>query len=264
MITVLSFDPQKVKIISSENVVLKETSKVELSQHIEANLFLNSEKLSLSSGFKIRSVPVIGYSYGKMMTHYCKGDNLETMLKCYLYGEKRRYYLKLLRECIMLFIRIGFGWGDIAPRNIIIDQEFKTLWILDFEKPQSLHKYESMTSLWWSRWIRSYTLEELSCLLSPHEVNYVLNGLILPERTDEVFSVDIIRSSRKKILLQNLFTETSQFTMYQLEKVEKIMARVATPFINKSGTITYPMHYIENMISEYGKDWYLNFIIKCG
>lgn len=264
MIPILSFDSQKVKIITSENIVLKETTKVELSQHIEANLFLNSEKLSLSSGFKIRSVPVLGYSYGKMITYYCKGDNLEIILRSHLYGEKRKYYLKLLRECILLFIRSGFGWGDIAPRNIIINKEAKTVWILDFEKPQSLHKYENINSLWWSRWIRSYALEELSCLLNPYEVNYVLNGLILPEWTDEIFSLDTIRSSRKKILLQSLFTETSIFTMYQLEKVEKIMASVATPFINKSGIIIYPMYYIENMINKYGKDWYVNFIINSG
>jgi hypothetical protein len=199
-----------------------------------------------------------------MITHYCKGDNLETILKYYPYGKKRRDYLKLLRECILLFIRSGFGWGDIAPRNIIIDRESKIVWILDFEKPQSLHKNKSMTALWWSRWLRSYALEELSCLLNQFEVNYVLNGLILPEWTDEVFFIDTIRSSRKKFLLQSLFTETSKFTMYQLEKVENIMARVASPFINKSGVIIYPMYYIENMINKYGKDWYVNFTIKYG
>lgn len=258
---ILSFDPNKVRFISSEGKltsVEKHTIKTEFERISEAHEYLSKFPVRLRDNISFFPAPVIMWDKRRsiLVTKFCRGDNLENLLKT-TRNEERSSILSLLKDLFHSLRLSGFLWGDYAPRNILYSKEDESIRIVDFEREMRLvGSEEDMNS--YSRYVRNYALEEFSCFLFEDEQKFLFSDFIVREKVEKI-SKSLLGSKRKKRLLLEMFGEKNEYDIGEIEETEFLMASIASPFcIN--GKIIYPMQIIDKASSKGGVEKYASIV----
>lgn len=263
IVDVLSFDPDKVKFLRTDSLVThveKRTSLQEFKQISEAHRFLADHPILLFRSISFLTAPVFGWHEDRsiLITKYCKGVNVEHALKN-ARGEERKEWILLFRELFCQLYSSGFLWGDCAPRNMIFDGSVKTVWIVDFERKIILRN-DLIDLAFFSRYLRNYALEEFSCFLFREEQESLFANFLVKEPEMNI-STEEISSRRKRKLLELTFGRKEHYCIVEIQRIEKLMAFVATPFYIDSNPF-FPMEIIDKASSKGGVDKYANIVRK--
>lgn len=253
---VLSFDSEKIHIDKKNNIVRKKSQILEYEQIKLANDYFEYCPIILNCGLKIRIVPILGLENEELLLHFCRGLNLEQALR---YNLNRRLWVSVLKELLIIFQRRGFMWGDIAPRNMIFDEDSSTLYILDFEK-KLIIRDATIDENQFSGFFRRYAYEELSCLLNEAEQKFLFH-LLLSENIEGGVSIEDIFSGRKKALLRDIFGDKKVYSIGEINVIEDAMSFVATPVKTRNG-VFYPMFLIEKITKKGGYYVYTEMVKK--
>jgi tRNA A-37 threonylcarbamoyl transferase component Bud32 len=254
---VLSFDLSRINIVEENEIVVvhKRTTKVEYLQIKQASDYLKKNFFGVKEqSLRIRTAPIISWNSKDsiLTTQYCKGDNIEEYLQeCT--AQERKMILRLFREFMSTMKEKGFLWGDLAPRNMVIDHNSNTLWLFDFERRLTITE-DSVKTEDFSRFLRKYAFEELSCLFLQNEKEELFDGFLV-EESGYVHTSDITSKRRKK-LLSKMFGTKSKYSMNEIYELDFLMTFIATPYyINDS--IFYPIRVIDFLSSKGGADVYV-------
>lgn len=254
----LSFSSEKVRIFYEQGVVHKLTNQNEYNTHIKAlDYFSDLKNTSLPSGLEVRVTPVVEFDGETLTTVLCNGDNLEILLRSSL---RRNKAMEVMRDLIFFLRQVNFFWGDIAPRNLILDLERKVLWMLDFEK-QTYFDFQDRSQNSWVRHLHKYALEEISCFCLRKEKENVLSfpsNFMISGFSE---SINEIHSTRKKMLLNAIFGEQDSYLIEHVLLVEKMMSEVAYP-IFLGDKIKSSMDDVEEKIRKKGPNWYVKHVLK--
>lgn len=256
---VLSFDSDKIDF--EGEYVLKESSEQEKNNHTEVIAYVNNLRdRFLECGLRVQATPFIDYSDGILITRYCPGMNLEDASRDWA---KRSLAKKVLKEVMCFLKNNRLYWGDIAPRNIIVDVSKSILWIMDFERTLYLETDNYPNTLW-ERHLHGYALEEISCFFEPRQVNEIMGFDVVEWRDRDEWRENFVEgeklsSRRKRLLLKKYFGEKKEYTFHEVFFVEMLMALVAFPYV-ENGSIKTSMTIIEDRIKLYGYAWYLRLI----
>lgn len=262
---VLSFDASRVKLTNYKNrrAVSKHTSKVEFQQiqAVRAHLIDKLPKRECLKLWNIQTAPILNWSEKRaiLTTRYCSGTNSETLLKDTLTSgnqSQRNALLYILHQFIFLLREIGLLWGDLAPRNIIINLAKRQIRLVDFERPLVL-QHRKTNSLFFSRFLRGYAKEEFSSHLTRQEQKQFFNGLIYNDDRPKERYLSEIKSKRMGALLHELFGENNSYTGDQIRIVENLMANIATPF-SIGNKYFFPSEIVDQISSRKGAKEYAN------
>lgn len=251
---VLSFDDNKVRfILSSTGRQVEKISKItELKQIRLATDYL-SMKLQppIKNQYMIRVAPVMDwFNESILVTKFCEGDNCEHLMRNND-NMLRQHNKELIREVILTMRFLGFMWGDLCPRNIIVDNRNNVIWLVDFERELILLDRPA-EKLEFSRHIRSYAWEEFSCFLFKEEKDIFFSDILVDEKNpNELIAIDTILSRRKRALLERLFGLKNSYTRNEIIKMQTLMADVATPF-KKNSKPFFPMEIIDPWTCKFG------------
>lgn len=261
---VLSFDPKRVKFIDNgcgPAVIEKTTTFQEYRQITKAREYLKINPIILSKKLLLLiPAPILKWKNKKsvLITLFCNGINGEQVLRTST-GSERSRNIKLFKECFQKMRLAGFLWGDFAPRNMIIDEKSKRIWIVDFERQLEL-KNKPVAKNLFSRYIRNYSLEEFSCFLFTDEQKKFFSNMLTKESMT-LIPASQIRSKRKGKLLTSLFGQKKYYKSEELQTVEALMVFVATPFFI-NGIPLYPMDLIDRMSKQGGANTYVQIVQK--
>lgn len=266
MFNVLSFDSKKIEISLDANgktVVKKQTAQKEYlnitlaRQHLLKHQPVLGSVMGHDFSISVAEVSDWNQELGVLSTFFCNGDNLEGVLKN-TFGKERSVWTEILRKIFEIFKTNGFLWGDFAPRNMILDWPQKTLWLVDFER--NLHLKDcSIEQEVFNRYVRNYSREEFSCLLSQEEQSIVFRDFLDENYTGSVPTIQI-ESKRKKGLLKNLFGEKDCYSMAELRQTEDLMVFIATPFrVNE--VLFFPMDSLDRIGNKGGPNEYVNAVM---
>src|SRR3989338_28328 len=181
----LSFDRDKVCFVKEQSVgmtVWKKTTSKENQQIITAQKHIDQASVVLESDtITVHIVPRLEWlgSEEILITKFVEGIDMETLLKNVEDFQRNRWVL-LTREFLHALRKTGFLWGDCAPRNILIDQTNKSIWLCDFERELNITT-SPVQEKEFTRYLRNYAWEEFSCFLFPEEQNIVFHGLMCDE-----------------------------------------------------------------------------------
>lgn len=262
--SILSFDANKVRLCENNGrkYVEKATSFKEYWQMSGALDYLQRHPFSLygSSKFTVRVAPIIGWSAldRLLTTAFCEGLNGESILRLSS-GEERTGWLSLMKIFLSSSRRIGFLWGDCAPRNIIIQPEVRSIWLVDFERGLSLLERPAGESEF-SNHIRNYAREEFSCFLTKSEQGHFFSGLLI-ENLRPAFPASSVKSKRKRQLLRSMFGAKEIYAPDEIRQAENIMVEAATP-INTEGNMFFPMDIIDRISNTIGVQCYADVILR--
>ena len=249
---VLSFDSNKVRFISSGigRLVEKITKITEFRNIVLATGYLKKNPPPLiQNRYTIQVVPIIDWlDEHILVTKFCKGDNCEHLMRNYD-DTLRRHSQELIREIILAMRFIGFMWGDLCPRNIIVDNN-NIIWLVDFERELVLLERPA-DKLEFSRYIRTYAWEEFSCFLLKEEQEFFSDILTDEINLEELIMIDTISSRRKKTLLKQLFGAKDSYSRSEIITMQTLMASIATPF-KINGTPYFPMEIIDRWSCKFG------------
>lgn len=256
---VLSFNPTKIRISTQNGKtrVFKKTKAAEYANLQAARRYIDSAGLGCN-GYLIK---VVGGSHwnqaaGELEMDLVAGENLETLVK----GPRREQIVALLESFIGLVKTHGFLWGEIAPRNMILNEPQKTVTLVDFEKPLSIHG-RSIDDYAFYRFLSMYAREELSAFLLPDEFNRVLGKHLRPPDASRTTDTSAIGSSRKRHLLSHFFGAQARYNDCQLNHVEGVMAAAIAPRVKDGKIIAYPAYQID-AASCLGVEKYLSLVLN--
>lgn len=261
---VLSFDPKRVRFIDNgcgPAVIEKTTTFQEYRQITKAREYLKINPIILSKKLLLLiPAPILRWENKKsvLVTLFCNGINGEQVLRTST-GSERSRSINLFKECFQKMRLAGFLWGDFAPRNMIIDEKSKRIWIVDFERQLELKNKPVAKSLF-SRYIRNYSFEEFSCFLFAEEQKKFFSNM-LTEESKASIPASQIHSKRKSKLLTSLFGQKKYYKVKELQIVEALMIFVATPFF-VNGMPFYPMDFIDRMSNQGGPNTYVQIVQK--
>ena len=249
---VLNFDSQKVRI--EKGVVKKHTSLMEYQQFCLARDYLRSSPIVLDCGISVRTVSLIDWTDNDLITEFCLGLNLEHAL---IQGMDKLFCMKVIRELLQMFRERGFLWGDIAPRNMVLDKKSNIIYIFDFER-KLIIKDGPLNKETFNRFFRNYAYEEFSCVLFPCDQEVLFADLLDVDFVGEILTFEI-GSKRKKRLLEHLMGKKEKYLVREVCLVEDLMSAAATPFIVNNRTV-YPMFLIEKIVKKGGSYAYAETI----
>jgi hypothetical protein len=258
-IHILSFDESKVRLDPENGVVTKTTTQNEYDKLLSAAEYANTHDIGFVApgigriAVRVPQVLEVNTRNGdaglEISMEYCRGSNLETSLRAARSPKDRLQYEELIKATIDGFVAQGFGWADIAPRNMVLDIGSKKLSVFDFERGfvPDLHDKSA-----WERILHGYTLEELSCLVGATRANFILSDHIR-ENKDRNQLVSLV-STRKKGILDKIY-DRSEYSLAQARTAEKIMALFAS---RPDDSKDIPMDRIETMTRGNGVQWYVD------
>lgn len=236
MFHVLSFDPEKVMMISASDgraAINKKTTEKEYRNMLLARQHLLKYQPILVSetygNIRVSVAEILGWNSEKQLlfTLFYQGQHFEGILRETI-GTERNALMGLIKRMFETFKAIGFLWGDFAPRNMIWDQLQKAIWLVDFERNLYLRDRPIEHSSF-SRYIRSYSMEEFSCFLTEHERATLLDDLI-DKDVHEFIPISQITSKRKCSLLKTLFGEKECYSSGEVRQIEDLMVSISAPF----------------------------------
>lgn len=256
---VLSFNPTKIRIATQNGRarVYKKTKAGEYTNLQRALAYVDSAALHCN-GYRIQIVSGSSWNEStcELEMDLARGENLETLIK----GPQRGQIVALLGEFISLVKVHGFLWGEIAPRNMILDEAAKTLTLVDFEKPFTIHG-RPIDDYGFYRFLSAYAREEMAGFLLPDEFNRVLGKHLKRPDASRTIGVDQIASNRKKHLLSHFFGTQSQYNHCQLDRVEGLMAAVVAPRTENGKIVAYPAYEMD-AASSLGVERYLALVLN--
>ena len=266
MFHVLSFDPQKIEVsvnLDQKTIVKKKAVEKEYENIVLASNHLNKHSMAIldhnNQKITIATAKIFEWhlSTKTLSTFLCAGENIEQLLRR-SFGNKREVLLSLLREIFILFKTNGFLWGDFAPRNMLLDQDEKILWLVDFERNLYL-KDCSIDSFLFNRYVCDYSREEFSCFLNIQEQSFLFRDF-LEENYIGFLPISQIASKRKRLLLATIFGEKVLYALRQIKEVEDLMVDVATPFC-VNDVFFFPMDSLDRIGSKGGSHEYAKTVM---
>lgn len=262
---VLSFDPTRIRFVASSGGVMvaeKITSILEYHQIMSAHNHLIKYPILLNNQtISVLPAAVLDWQKAKsvLVTKYYEGLNLEYALRLTSDKQERLVWIEFFKDFFQKLQLSGFLWGDCAPRNMIFNEESNTIRIVDFERILIL-KNSLVDPYLFSRYIRNYSLEEFSCFLFENERDILFNDFLIEEEEKNI-PVSQIDSKRKRKLLGSIFGAKSFYGVKEIEKVERLMVFIATPFV-VNNDIFYPMDLIDRISSQGGSSVYVEIAQK--
>ncbi|PIR04948.1 MAG: hypothetical protein COV57_01780 [Candidatus Liptonbacteria bacterium CG11_big_fil_rev_8_21_14_0_20_35_14] len=257
---VLSFDSSKIKIKKDSNNKLIVIKKTCINEFININKvrinFNNSQVLNEKIIIKIANLIEWDEENLILKTEFCSGINCEIALKSTKDVDSRLFFINIFKNLFITLREIGFLWGDLAPRNMVIDKENNYLWLFDFERKTFIEK--SVLPERFIRFLYNYALEEFSCFLFKDEQDYLFQDFIL-KSINGLIRKNNIESKRKKILLYYFFGDKEYYSLDEIREIEMTMARAMTPF-TLNGSIKYPAITIDNICKQKGLIYYAKYI----
>jgi len=241
---VLNFDSQKVRI--EKGVVKKRTSLLEYQQFCMARDYLWVSPIVLDCGISVRTASLIDWVDSDLITEFCLGLNLE---HAFIQRVDKLFCMKVIRELLWMFRERGFLWGDMAPRNMVLDKKSDIIYIFDFERKLVI-KDNLLEEKIFNRFFRNYAYEEFSCVLFPYDQEILFAELLAVDSVEKIPSSEI-QSKRKKRLLEHLIGQREEYFVREVCLAEDLMSAVATPFMVGDGVV-YPMFLIEKIVKKGG------------
>ncbi len=266
MFNVLSFDPKRIKVELSQSgkiIVTKKTTLAEFKNIVLARRHLLKHKPILDSNhygdilISVAEVFEWDPEVGILSTPFCKGENLETLLRTSI-GDNRECLIQLIRKMFEAFKLHGFLWGDFAPRNMLWDRSRNIIWFVDFER-HLLLKDCPIEQHSFNRYVRRYSREEFSCFITQAEQTLLFDGYLDEDMSGSV-PVYLIASKRKYALLKTMFGEKSCYPVEEIRKAEELMSAAATPFL-VNNIFFFPMDSLDSIGSAGGPDEYADTIL---
>ena len=249
---VLNFDSRKVWV--GKNTVRKHTSLSEYQQFCMAKDYLKLNPVILDCGILVKTAPLISWADDSLITEFCSGLNLEHAL---IQKADKLSYIKIIRDLLFKFRENGFLWGDIAPRNMVLDESSNIIYIFDFER-RFIIKDNPLGKETFSRFFRNYAYEEFSCVLFPSDQELLFDDLLTVNSEGEILTSEI-ESRRKKRLLEQFWGKKEKYLVKEVCLAENLMSVTATPFM-VDNQIVYPMFSIEKIVKKGGSYAYTEIV----
>jgi serine/threonine protein kinase len=208
----------------------------------------------LLNDFTVETAPVLEFISSKSLqiSKFCPGLNLEHILR-YDY-QHRSMWLYFLRDVLEKFRERGFLWGDLAPRNIIIDTILKKLYILDFERKLFILDKTVSKGLF-GKSFREHAFEEFSAFMYYREqVQLFFDYVYAPYKYE--FTVNDISSRRQMALLQYYYGAKNIYSSQEMRYVQDLMAFIARPYKG------YPIYMINELTKKGGIYEYIRIVRK--
>ena len=180
------------------------------------------------------------YSFSNFEVH----PTLEHILLTEKKAKKRYRYLAMARQVLEHLYSNGIVWGDMAPRNILVQEGggTTTFLLLDFEKTAFTDGAVPIVQrLEHAR--GPMCIEEFGAVCSLPEVVRCFEGYFDPAGWRELDSSPIPFSKPKREVMDIL--KASGFdrpTLGQYNKMEWLMIGVRFPFVGEDGILRLPLH----------------------
>jgi len=233
---VVSLDKGRVAVFSSEEgptVIIKRTSSEEFNNLLQMrNHILSETNSSLTWNgieFKVVTPTILKWdaSSGELTTEYFSGQNLEILLLD-IDKDSRSKYVGFVRSFVDWMKQKGIIWKDCAPRNILINEDEKIIFIADFEKGNKLQSVPYSQGDFNSN-VRGIIYEEMCAFLFPEEQEQVFGSIW--DEGDRIIPASSLRGKREPILYEMFFGEFGdQISLANLLFVQKFMASMITPY----------------------------------
>lgn len=234
---VVSFDPQKVWIeeVNGVKCVVKKTNQleVEMVQLVKRHLTLNNASSFFWGGtvFKVNIPDILSWDPDKKIMHqqYCKGNNVELLLRS-MFGEERHRIVSFLLDFMEWMRKNGMFWEGAAPRHLIVEELGKNLSLVDFERPIILQEYSFSEEEF--RVLLRGTVHEEFCAFLFEDEQKMLFANIWDDVSQGEVPTSSIRSVRQLILYEKFFGRPKgKVFMKQLALVQRFMSGIVTPFL---------------------------------
>lgn len=177
---IISYDSTKVWTIQKGNTIIfqKATSKEEVKHLMTAKDFLKGKSLTIDNKVFTLEVPNIldwEEKIGILSMSFCKGDNLEILLRT---PSHRQHAILILHAIFNFILENNFYWYDFAPRNILIDDD--KISFVDFEKGLRFDVVDLKAFL------RNRVYEEYSSFLLKEERIFTVDNIFELDDCDKI------------------------------------------------------------------------------
>ncbi len=159
-------------------------------------------------------------------------------------AEKRYQYLSMARQVLEHLYSNGIVWGDMAPRNILVQEDggITTFLLLDFEKTAFTDGAVALAQrLEHAR--GPMCVEEFGAVCSLPEVVQCFDGYFDPAGWNEFDASPIPFAKPKREVMDILKSNgCTSPTIGQYNKMEGQMIEVRFPFFGEDGVLRLPLH----------------------
>lgn len=180
------------------------------------------------------------YSFSNFEAH----PTLEQILLTEKDAEKRHQYLSMARQVLEHLYFNGIVWGDMAPRNILVQEDggITTFLLLDFEKTAFTDGAVPMAQrLEHAR--GPMCVEEFGAVCSLPEVVQCFDGYFDPAGWNELDASLIPFAKPKREVMDILKSNgCASPTIGQYNKMEGLMIEVRFPFVGEDDALRLPLH----------------------
>lgn len=201
-----------------------------------------SATLKMLRPFAVFFDPLTGNHYS--ITKFQKGKTLEEVLLVTTNTEKRREYFNNIRAILECLYKNGIVWGDMAPRNIIVDEDEKNIayHILDFEKTQLMHgEVPFKDRVEHAR--GPMCVEEFGTICTREEVEEIFKGYFEPTKWDLYTKARVPFIKPKREVVDMLVNgEKTDYTLGAYNSLERGIMEVRFPYKGNNGEMLYPIH----------------------
>lgn len=237
------------RIIINDKFVSKKTKIGEVNNLFIARKMIDGIDLNINGKkYEICLPEVYDYNNGILKMERCRGDNLEILLRN---RESHTSNASNLNNILLTLLDNRFFWNDFAPRNIMLNDSEKKVFLFDFERGVS-----DKNTL--SNYFLYPVLEEYSAFLLRNERLFNENILL---NTDLNQTIDISQIKSNRII--NIMKKMGYSDIKKIDyiKIVIMIIRVEEPFIFNNNFI-FPIIELENILHRYGYDTYANEVIK--
>lgn len=180
------------------------------------------------------------YSFSNFEVH----PTLEHILLTEKDAKKRIQYLSMARQVLEHLYSNGIVWGDMAPRNILVQEDggITTFLLLDFEKTAFTNG--AVTQAQRLEHARGpMCVEEFGGVCSLPEVVQCFDGYFDPAGWNESDASPIQFAKPKREVMDILKSNgCASPTIGQYNKMEELMIEVRFPFVGEDGALRLPLH----------------------
>ena len=180
------------------------------------------------------------YSFSNFEVH----PTLEHILLTEKDAEKRRQYMFMARQVLEHLYSNGIVWGDMAPRNILVQEDGSTttFLLLDFEKTAFTDGAVPLAQrLEHAR--GPMCVEEFGAVCSLPEVVQCFDGYFDPAGWNESDASPIPFAKPKREVMDILKSNgCASPTIGQYNKMEGLMIKVRFPFVGEDDALRLPLH----------------------
>ncbi|MHB1528687.1 MAG: BUD32 family EKC/KEOPS complex subunit [Acidiferrobacteraceae bacterium] len=177
-------------------------------------------------------------------SHFEVSPTLEQILLIESDTEKRRQYLARARQVLEHLYSRGIVWGDMAPRNILVQEDdgITTFLLLDFEKTAFTEGAVPLAQrIEHAR--GPMCVEEFGAVCSLAEVVRCFEGYFDPASWSESDASPIPFAKPKREVMDILKSQgCTSPTMGQYNATERRMIGVRFPFRGEDGVLRLPLH----------------------